>query len=153
MGNYCCSCDDVFASKIQEPWGITRCNMGKYLNQRCLVYDDTNNSPCNSPFTAPTTTFNIVDYFPVSFVKFSTTSNQLEDNKGKVTIVCDKNQNLKTILNDSYKLIILDIQYENVVVSGRIDSWQAFTTTDIDILFSLIRNPYKYDKLVSLDYV
>ena len=139
-----CCANPIRGTRLNTGWGRIRCSMGS-LRSRIAVYND-NNSACESPFAPPTNLLTLIDYFPVSYSKLSIPDGRPENDKGKVSIVCDVNQNLQEILTGN-KFVLVDIDYEQILAFGRIQSWERISATDADINFLVITAGYKYEQI------
>jgi hypothetical protein len=138
--NNCCQGDD---SIYTNGWGRTRCSH-KVLRYRTLIFN--NDSPCASPFSQPTELQHI-GYFPVSGNKIDNKNNKIEDNNAIIDIVCDRTQDLNTIVTTDNKLILIDINVKQIICTGKIRSYDKLSATDASIFISLVRNQYKYSEL------
>lgn len=139
-----CCANPIRGTRLNTGWGRTRCSMGS-LRSRIAVYND-DNSACESPFVPPTNLLTLIDYFPVSYSKLPVPDGRPENDNGRITIVNESNQNLNNILIGN-KLVLVDIDYEQILAFGVIQSWQRISPTDTDINFLLINASYKYEQI------
>lgn len=133
--NCCRGCE----SKFTNNWQKVRCNF-KFLKHRLLVYND--DSPCASPFVEPTG-INWVDWFPVAGYDLDISNAQIEDRKATIEFICEPKQKIVPILG-SNKVILLDMETETIVCSGKIKQIDVQSNTDVIISISMIRNPYSF---------
>jgi hypothetical protein len=136
MSTNCCrGCE----SKFTTNWQKVRCNF-KFLKKRLLVYND--ESPCASPFAEPTG-INWIDWFPVAGYNLDISNAQIEDRKATIEFICEPTQKIVSILG-SNKVILLDMDTETIVCSGKIKQVDVQSNTDVIISISMIRNPYSF---------
>lgn len=139
----CCE-NPILGTRTALGWGRLRCSMGN-LPQRLAVYNDSNTA-CTTPFAPPSNTLSLIEYFPVSSFKLAKETGKLTDDIGLVSVVSEPGQNMQEVLEGN-KLILLDIDYQRILISGVIRSWQQFSESDTDINFTSIRTEYKYEQI------
>lgn len=138
-------CNGTIEQVYTPRWGRIRCG-AKYTRLRLIVFSD--DSPCNSPFDAPTG-INWIDYFPVAAYKLDTNNAQIEDRKATIDIICDNTQKLIPIFNRNNKVSLIDMGNQYILCSGKIRQVDILSNTDVSIEVAFIRDPYSFERIFS----
>lgn len=134
----------IEASKV-ACWDRTRCRLGKSLRKRAVIYNS--NSACESPFQAPSTNLNTLGYFPISHNEITASAVKTTSNRGFVDIIVDPNQNIKNLLNDFSKLIIVDVEHQCVETSWKIRGREMISGTDLRLYVAMINNEFTFSDI------
>lgn len=133
---------------LARKWSRTQCIMAHDTKLRVAIYHD-GHSQCIDPFQPKIA--RILAYFPCVTENVSVNYTARTDtNEGVLAIVVDKNQYLNELLSSEHKIILIDIDTKNIIYTASIRKWERFSSTDVDISFSLLPLNISYNQVLTL---